>query len=362
MAPFASARTLPAEAYTSRDVFGWELAHFFEETWVCVGRAHDVSTASVRCVEAGAETVLLSRDEVGELRAFFNVCRHRAHELLAAGEVASSLICPYHGWSYRKDGSLRAAPRFGGSIHEAEFGLTPVDVTVWEGWIFVNVSRSAPPLAEHLGHLTDLVAAHQPGGLDVAARLVYEVRANWKLLCENYHECYHCPGIHPELCVVSPPDSGHNLEPDGAWIGGTMDLREGMATMSLDGTSNVPPLEGLSDEMKRKVGYFGLFPNLLISLHPDYVMTHRLEPVAPDRTRIICEFLFTTREGLDPTYATEFWDLVNRQDWKACEAVQRGTESRGHRPGPLGPNEDAVYQFLNIVARSYTAGRLVVPR
>ncbi len=197
------------------------------------------------------------------------------------------------------------------------------------------------------------------------ARHDYVVEANWKIVVENYHECYHCPSIHPELCQVSPPDSGINLAPTGSWVGGTMDLHPEAETMSMTGESFGVTMRGLDATQRRQVLYFGLFPNLLISIHPDYVLTHRLQPLAPDQTYVECEWLFSREavesEGFDPSYARDFWDITNRQDWRACEGVQRGVSSRGYRQGPLSPREDAVYQFITMVARGYLEGEVSRP-
>lgn len=141
-----------------------------------------------------------------------------------------------------------------------------------------------------------------------------------------------------------------------------MELKDFAQTMSLTGESGGVPIRGLDAKQRREVYYFGLFPNLLISLHPDFVMTHRLEPVSPGETRVECAWLFPPealeREGFDPSYATEFWDLTNREDWAACESVQRGIASRGHRPGPFAPVEDEVHLFMAMVARGYLTGRV----
>ena len=162
-----------------------------------------------------------------------------------------------------------------------ELGLVALPVEVWHGWLFVNATGDAGSLADHVGALAGLVAPYAPERLVVAARHTYDVAANWKVIVENYHECYHCPLIHPELCEVSPPTSGDNFDLPGAWVGGSMDLREHAETMSLDGRSR-----RLAHRRRRPahVLYLGLFPNLLVSLHPDYVMTHRLEPLTPDQT------------------------------------------------------------------------------
>jgi glycine betaine catabolism A len=228
----------------------------------------------------------------------------------------------------------------------------------WHGWLFVNETGDAPPLAEHLGALDDLVAPYSPARLVRGAMHDYELAANWKVITENYHECYHCPLIHPELCQVSPPDSGDNYDLPGAWVGGSMDLRDGADTMSFDGHSDGLPIPGVDP---RRVRYLGLLPNLLLSLHPDYVMTHRMTPLAPARTHVECAWYFVPPDGVDalqPSYAVDFWDRTNRQDWAACESVQRGLASPHFRPGPLAPAEDAVHQFVTLLARAYLTGAL----
>jgi glycine betaine catabolism A len=236
----------------------------------------------------------------------------------------------------------------------------------WHGWSFVNAGGGAEAFEDHVGNLGELIRNYGCAELVARARHDYEISANWKILAENYHECYHCSSIHPELCEVSPPNSGgDNLEPVGAWIGGPMDLFEGVETMSLDGKSHAPLLPNLTEGQDRTVQYFQLFPNLLISPHPDYVMTHRLIPLAPNRTAVECEWLFSReaveQEDFDPSYARDFWDVTNRQDWHACESVQRGAYSRGYRRGPLSPREDAVYQLITMVANGYLEGRVARP-
>jgi Rieske 2Fe-2S family protein len=193
----------------------------------------------------------------------------------------------------------------------------------------------------------------------VAASHEYELAANWKLAVENYQECYHCPAIHPELCRISPPDSGDNYDAEGLWIGGTMDLADGVATMSLTGEGAGAPMRNLTAWHRRRVVYLQLFPSLLLSVHPDYVMTHLLTPLAAGRTHVLCQWLFPPESsGVDPSYAVGFWDLVNRQDWAACESVQRGVASRGYRQGPLSAREGAVHQSISVVAHAYLYGRL----
>jgi glycine betaine catabolism A len=357
-----ASRMLPREAYTSERVLAFELERLFAGSWVCVARAGDLSEPGDQvAARIGEVGVLVVRDRDRVLRAFANLCRHRGHELLPSGGQASarSLVCPYHGWSYRLDGSLRAAPgmREAPGFEPAEHGLVELPLEVWHGFVMVNASGDAPPLRRHLGAIDELVAPYRPERLVAMASHEYHPGANWKVLCENYHECYHCPRIHPELCRVSPPTSGHNYDRAGAWVGGSMDLREGAATMSLDGQSAGVAIEGLEGARLRTVEYLHLLPNLLLSLHPDYLMTHRIEPLGPARSRIVCTWYFppeaAERPGFDPAYAVDFWDRTNRQDWAACESVQRGMANPHYRPGPLAPGEDAVYRFETLIARAY---------
>lgn len=362
LAPFGQSRMLPRTAYVDPAVFEWEQRHFFGGGWMCVGRSDQVAEPGGQRAEAvGEGGVLLVRDEHGALRAFANTCRHRGHELLPCGTATQQkvIICPYHSWTYGLDGGLRAAAGFKNQpgFVARLWGLNELPVAEWHGLVFVDGSATAPPLADSLATLEGVVARYELERLVVAGQHDYETTANWKILTENYHECYHCPVIHPELCRVSPPRSGENYPAGGMWVGGWMDLRDGMATMSLDGASHGAALRGLDAKGLRTVIYVNIFPNVLLSLHPDYVMVHRLVPLAADRTRIECTWAFApeslARPGFDPGYAVEFWDITNRQDWHACESVQRGLSSPHAVPGPLSSEEDAVYQFVTMVARGY---------
>ncbi|HEV2035618.1 MAG TPA: aromatic ring-hydroxylating dioxygenase subunit alpha [Candidatus Dormibacteraeota bacterium] len=371
LAEFRESYTLPREAYTSPELFAWEMRNFFEPSWVCLGRTEGfIRPGSRLAVRVGEESILLTRDASGTLRGFFNVCRHRGHELLPAGGSAEGPVieCPYHGWTYKPDGSLKSAPRLGlrPGFEVAKHGLISVRIEEWEGWAFVNVSGDAPSLGQHLGNLAGILGPWAPHEMVETARIDYLVEANWKLIHENYQECYHCTEIHPELCRVSPPTSGANLDATGMWIGGWMELQEDAVTMSLTGQGGAPKLAGLSSEQGHRVFYFALFPNLLISPHPDYVLSHRLEPISPTRTRVECRTLFpravAEREGFDGSYAGDFWDVTNKQDWAACESIQRSAASRGFRPGPISEMEEAVYQFFNMIAAGYVDGRISPPQ
>jgi Rieske 2Fe-2S family protein len=271
--PFGHSLTLPADAYLSPDVLEWELENLWRSSWVCVGRLDNLlSPGQLRAIDVSGEGVLLSRDADGSLRAFSNVCRHRGHELAPIGVAfdARQIRCPYHSWSYRFDGSLRQAPRFTQStdFDTADYPLIDLGVAVHGGWAWIDLSGTARPIEEHFGNLAEITAPYETDRLITAATHSYTIDANWKIVVENYNECYHCSTIHPELCEVTPPDSGYDHIPTGMWCGGTMELKPHAVTMSLDGSSKGVNFRMVDGDLARHVWYLTAMPNLLISLHP----------------------------------------------------------------------------------------------
>ena len=368
--PFGQSRTLPAAAYIDEEILAWEKENIFRATWVCVGRLDElVGPGQIRAIEVAGESVLLARDPDGTASAFSNVCRHRGHELAPIGNAidARSIRCPYHAWSYRFDGSLRAAPTFAQTpgFDMSEFPLVPIRLAEFGGWGWIDLSGNTPDIRSHFGNLAEIIAPYDTDRIRTAAVHSYVVDSNWKVIVENYNECYHCSSIHPELCEVTPPESGVDHQPTGMWVGGTMDLKPHAVTMSLDGASKGVNFPGVRGEMGRRVWYLTVTPNLLLSLHPDYVMTHRLAPLSAGQTHIECSWLFPPEafelEGFDPAYAVDFWDITNREDWTACEAVMRGMRNLGYRPGPLSSWEGTVYQFLAWVGHVYLGHGFVIP-
>jgi Rieske 2Fe-2S family protein len=362
---------LPREAYVDPAVFEWEQHNIFSG-WTCVGHASDLDAVGTqKAIGTGPNAILLVRGE-DAVRAFANTCRHRGHELLACNATTRgrSIVCPYHSWSYRLDGQLRNAPGFRDvdGFEPEKFGLGELRLANWHGWSFVDASGEDAEFATHVAGLDAVVGPYRPEDLTIVARHSYELATNWKVIAENYQECYHCSTIHPELSRISPPTSGENLDLPGPWMGGWMSIIEGAETMSLTGKSGGVAIQGLSEHELRTVMYLIGYPNLLVSLHPDYVMTHLMTPLAADRTHVECAWAFpkdvAAKDDFDPSYAVDFWDLTNRQDWAACESVQRGLSSPHARPGPLAPDEDGVYQFVTRVARAYSgaAGPAAEPR
>jgi Rieske 2Fe-2S family protein len=359
--PLERATMLPGAAFTDPRVFDWELASLFRGGWICVGHVDRVrERGEYAMVEVGRESAFVVADDDGVPHAFLNTCRHRGSRIVDDPEGrVGRLRCPYHAWTYRFDGSLRNAPHTDGieDFDPGCYGLKAVRTAVVEGLVLIDLSGEAPPAGEHVGELAPLLGRYRLGELRRAGRIVYQVDANWKAIAENYSECLHCPGVHPELNRLSSYLSGEAYTGDGAWCGGSMVLRDGASTMGRNGGAARPPIEGLSDDDLRSVLYFLLFPNALVSLHPDYVMLHTLWPRAVDRTEVVCDWLFEPRtmeaDGFDPSDAIEFWDQVNREDWHVCELTQRGMQSSGFEPGRYTTHEGDVHAFDVMVAERY---------
>ncbi len=350
----AGARTLPGRSYCSEAVFAAETERLFAAHWLAVARAQRLPhPGDFLTVPVAGESPLLLRGGDGRPRAFYNVCRHRGARLCEtdAGRHRESLRCPYHGWTYGLDGRLVAAPHLQGArgFDPAEYPLHPVALTEWEGFLFVNLDPEPEPFSRALAPLLNRFTAWNIGGLRRAHRIEYDVRANWKLLIENYSECYHCTRIHPQLCRLSPPRSGRNDLLEGPVLGGYMDLRDGLGSMTTDGSTARPSVGTVAGADLARIYYSAVFPTLLLSLHPDYVMAHFLTPLEPRRTRIVCEWYFEpetiARPNFDPSDAVEFWDRTNRQDWHVCELTQLGVASRAYTPGPLTDAEGLLWAF-----------------
>jgi Rieske 2Fe-2S family protein len=291
------------------------------------------------------------------LSGYINLCRHRGSQLTDAvgkpgqaelgptGTFKGSIQCPYHAWTYSFDGRLRAAPFLEESdgLRKEDLPLHQVGVETWAGFVWVHLAlteRSA--LMDQFQESEGYLANYPLTELKTAARIVYPVEANWKAIVENYNECYHCGPVHPELVELVPAfrqRGGSELD----WEHG-IPHREGAWTFTATGTSNRSPFPGLSeDEQERHKGQL-VYPNLMLSLSADHVAAFTLWPHAPDRTTVVCDFLFHPDEmakaDFDPSDAVDFWDMVNRQDWKICESVQKGMTSRRFTTGFYAPMED----------------------
>jgi glycine betaine catabolism A len=370
--PFRAASLLPGRAYHDPEIWAFERDEWFYRDWICVGREEDaVEPGSYFLAQLADEPLVVVRGRDLELRAFYNVCRHRGTAVVeGASGSAVRFQCPYHAWIYDLDGRLIRAKHMDdveGFSHD-EFGLVPVRLQTWAGFVFVSLADDGLSLADHLG---DWVEHHASLGRDFsrlrrATRLTYEVAANWKIVAENYSECYHCPSVHPLLNKLTPYDLGEDFEPTGPWKGGWMKLSAGCETMSMDGLRHGRPLIVGTDEVAAgRIHYYILWPNLIISVHPDYVLTHHTWPAGPERSTVWCDVYVESdalARGVDVSGAVAFWDLTNRQDYHVVELQQAGTRSRSFTAGRYSNQEASVHAFDIMVADRYAADGVRTPR
>jgi glycine betaine catabolism A len=358
--------TLPARYYTDPAHFERELEHFFVRHWICAGRVAEVpSPGDYVLRDVGGESVIVLRTRTGLLRAYFNVCRHRGtrmcdtpHGTFAGG----SIQCPYHAWTYDLEGRLIGAPHMDDvdGFNRNDYPLTPAAIDTWDGHLFLHLGLDAdgrpaipPPLAEGLGPLVERFRPWGMADLRLAHRTTYDVRANWKLVVQNYNECLHCPVLHPLLNRMHDYLGAENVPSGPGYCGGAMRLEDGCETLSTDGRRRRAFLPGLGEAERRLVSYFTIYPNLLLSLHPDYMVTVTLWPLAPDRTRLVCEWHAHPQDMARPDFviedAVEFWDATNREDWHISERTQLGLASRAYRPGPYSTREGQLADFDAII-------------
>lgn len=343
--------TLGGNYYRDPTILERELESIFFSSWLLAGREEQAAHAGdYFTFELGAESLLVVRGREGVLRAFYNVCRHRGSRLCAPGKghFKGAIHCPYHAWSYALDGSLRSAPKVPESEHFAKdsFSLYPAEVDVWEGFVFVRLKNTGVSLPAQLGALPERARPFPLASLRVGARVEREVGANWKILVENFMECYHCPGVHPELVDFVPlyrtgAVDASNEEPP--------EYREGVITATRDGTTLRPIFAGLRDRTRQRYHADLVSPNLFLYLFADYVCARSLWPVSPTRTRILSEWLFEPevleQPDCDVDDAVSFMNLLGEQDWRVCEAVQQGIVSRAHAHGVLLEQESEVADF-----------------
>ena len=367
----ARAKALPQRYFVSPEIFAQEQSEIFSRNWLLVGHKGqlkksgdffviEVPAPPSQGYGATKESLIVVRDQKSEIRAFYNVCRHRGTRLKedTCGHT-SAIQCPYHAWTYGLDGRLIGAPHMDDvpGFDKADYPLHRVNLGLWEGFIFVNLTDSSSltsvlsqserrkqdgfvSLEDWFAPLNGKFSHWNMSILQPAKRIEYDVRANWKLMFENYSECYHCPGVHPQLQKVSPYDSAENDLTEGPFLGGFMKINPGKSlTMSGNACAAfVGKIENL-----QQVFYYSIFPNMLLSLHPEYVMVHQLWPQSPERTLIVCDWLFHpdafSRKDFRPEDAIEFWDMTNKQDWHVCELSQQGISSRAYQPGPYSSQE-----------------------
>jgi glycine betaine catabolism A len=360
--------TLPGGYYSDPNMFELEQQNIFEAMWFCAVRSSELSGPGVfRTVTVGRESVILTRTRKGLLRGFFNVCRHRGARLCTegAGQVKRAFQCPYHAWTYDLEGKLVAAPNLTRmpDVDRDAYGLRQVHVREWLGYVWVCLADEPPSFEQQVvgdvrDRLGDVTAIdnYRVDSLELGHRETYDVAANWKLIIENFMECYHCATIHPELTEVLPEFA------DGLaaqyFVGHGAQFGEEIQGFTVDGSDGLDRLPGVSGDQDRRYYAITVRPQVFVNLVPDHVILHRMFPLSPSRTVVECDWLYLSdvvAGGRDLSHSVELFHRVNRQDFDACERCQLATDSRVYADGGvLVPSEHHIAGFHDWVRARLT--------
>lgn len=348
------ARTLSGDYYTNPLILDLEYEKIFLANWLCAGRTFDLKeNGEYKTINIAGESVIILRNEKSNLRAFYNVCRHRGTRICEnlEGQFSKSIQCGYHGWTYDLEGNLEGAPHMDavqGFVKE-DYPLHPVLICEWNGFIFINFSDNPMSLEDLFEPLTNRFEDWILDELVEAEHKTYQVDCNWKVIVQNYCECYHCPLIHPDLADIHNYMGGRNDLYSGPFLGGFMNFSKDIESITHSGKFSCPPLKGLKNDKLDKVYYYSVFPNLLISLHPEYVMIHTVWPENVNQCRIECSWLFSEEtvnsNAFELKDAINFWDMTNHQDWEICERSQLGIQSKKYSPAPYSGQESLLAAY-----------------
>jgi phenylpropionate dioxygenase-like ring-hydroxylating dioxygenase large terminal subunit len=347
--------TLPGRDYHAAEVFDLERERIFARNWFYAGRAEGLDApGDFVTVDVAGESVIVLRTKAGELRGFYNVCRHRGSRLCdeAAGRMKGAVKCPYHAWSYSFEGRLIGTPNVArDEVDRDALGLWPVPVDTWQGFLFVHLDPDPAPLEDALREQQDSplpFARFNLGELRIGRRTVTEVQANWKILIENYNECLHCPTVHPELVAVVPAFRKGGVY-DPARTDGGVALADGGNSFTRTGRSDLPALPGLDAHDESSLYGSTVYPNMFIDVTGTGAVSTILLPRDAGHTTVVTEYLFRPEviaaAGFDPTDVVEFTELVAHQDYVVCERVQRGVRSRAFTRGVLAEKDSLLEGF-----------------
>ena len=365
------AMTLIPDAYRTPEFYELELEQVWEKSWVCVGYTSQLrEPGDVLVAQIGRQPIIVTRTKKSELRAFYNVCRHRGSQLIAENGKHDVIRCPYHCWGYSLEGDLLGAPYFKGldvppdqqahfdtsevkEFHKEDYPLLPVRVGSWGCFVYVNLDPHAPPLETWLGDLPQRYARFPLDKLQLVKRQKLTIDCNWKLIAENFMEYYHLPWVHPDLCNVSGFKDHHRYQGPGMYTGMcTSPLTYDSNTVQLD----LPPMPGLNATEANSAYWVWQFPNVAWFLLPNHLFTLMIFPDGHGHTTEYADFLVYP-DAYDAPNAdatingiANFWDMVNRQDISAVERVNRGLQSKAYQGGRMCFHfEESVHRFQNMV-------------
>ena len=347
-------KTLPRKFYTEPDILNQEFKKIFHNNWVCIGRDSDLTTkGQYITIQLGSESIIVLKSNKDKIKAFFNVCRHRGTRICNSneGKFSKTIQCPYHGWTYDLNGKLVGSPLMEAvnDFNKSDYPLFPIKIKQWKGFLFINLNENPSNLNETFKPINNLLHSWELKNLCVIDKKRYAVNCNWKLIIQNYCECYHCPMIHPQLAEIHNYLGGKNNLYSGPFLGGYMNFNSDKESITPSGKYCCPPIKGIKGRDLHRVYYYSLFPNMLLSLHPEYVMYHTVWPNGVDKCIVNCSWLFLEENAnnhKNSIYeAIDFWDKTNKQDWEICEYSQLGINSKKYSPSPYSGQESLLAAF-----------------
>lgn len=338
-APLERASTIPASWYTDARLAALENGAIFGRTWQMAARIDQlVCAGAFVTTEVAGEPIVIVCGADGALHAFYNVCRHHAAAVIteAAGH-ASNFRCPYHGWTYGIDGTLKGTPDFDGvcGFERTQNGLVPVRVETWENFAFVNLDAKAEPLNSFFGRLVDRVKPLRLSKLRFFERRSYELNCNWKVYVDNYLDGgYHVPHLHKGLNSVLEY-ANYTIENEDRYS-----LQSSPVKTSNPGAD----ADAAATRQGDRAYYFWQYPNFMMNWYEGYLDTNLVIPLSIDRCRVIFDFYFAQVDGSAADYNRQSISVSHRvqeEDVGICEAVQRGLHSRAYNAGRLSVRREA---------------------
>ena len=350
----AGSHTLKRKYYVEDEILNEEYNKIFLKNWICIGRVEELKKpGDFKTIEIGHESIIIIKNEKNELAAYFNVCRHRGTRICNHdnGHFSKTIQCGYHGWTYNLNGDLIGAPHMENvnGFNKEDYPLHSIKIEIWEGFIFINLSDKPNDFHSEFSPLINRFKNWNIENLEIFKTKNYSVNGNWKLVVQNYCECYHCPTLHPQLAAIHNYMGGRNDLYEGPFLGGYMDLNSDKQSITSTGKLCCPPLDGINKEDLNRVYYYSIFPNMLLSLHPEYVMYHTISPNGVDKCNVSCSWLFDKNviksKKYSPNDAVDFWDMTNKQDWQISELSQLGIQSTKYYPAPYSGQESLLAAF-----------------
>ena len=351
--PLLEASTLPPECYTSVDFYQREIERIFLRNWQFVGRVEQLAApGEYFCYEGLGGSVIVMRGRDGEVRAFANSCRHRGSRLLQGGGSCKRIVCPYHSWAYRLDGSLAGTPGMEQTrdFDAADFPLLQLPLAAWDGFIFIHYQPQPAPLAQQLGNMPQKFGAHRCQDMRLVGSLEFEIGSNWKLLVENALEAYHTGSVHRE--TLGQQDS-RAIETSGQWTGLLVEDETSVATLP-GADKPFAYIEGLGPEAASGAYFTLLYPSTQFVFAQDCMWWLAFQPEAVDRTRLTIGVCFPQQTidapGFDEKVKPYFdrWRRATLEDNAICEMQQQG-QRFSRRPGRFAADEFAPHALSNWV-------------